>query len=134
MVTLAILAVCLALILGRGPMRSQALETRAAAGALAQTLREARARAIATDQDIAVAIDPGRHVFAPDGGVPVHIDPAMSITMLPPTLTGSGGVKLIRFSEDGSSSGGGVVLGIGARRLAITVEWLTGQVKVANAP
>jgi hypothetical protein len=43
-------------------------------------------------------------------------------------------VRLIRFSPDGSSSGGQVLLGTGRHRIGITVEWLTGQVKVADAP
>lgn len=134
MVALAILAVALGLIIGRGPMRSQALETRAAAGALAQALRAARARAIATNHDVTVAIDPQRHLFAPDGGEKVAMDPAMSIDVLAPAIRGPGNVRLIRFSQDGSSTGGQILLGVGQRRLGITVQWLTGQVSVANAP
>jgi prepilin-type N-terminal cleavage/methylation domain-containing protein len=39
LVVLAILGVALGMLIGRGPMRSRGLETRAAAGALAQSLR-----------------------------------------------------------------------------------------------
>jgi general secretion pathway protein H len=134
LVVLAILGVVLGLVIGRGPMRSRGLESRAAAGSLAQALRAARALAIATDHDVAVAIDPARHVFAIDGGPARKLAADMAITILPPALPGPGPVRLIRFSADGSASGGQVLLGSGRRKLGITVEWLTGKVSVADAP
>jgi len=134
LVVLAILGVAMGLIIGRGPMNSRGLQARAAAGAIAQSLRAARAQAIATDHDVQVAFDPARHVFAPDGGRPVAMAADMPFAILPPALRGPGTVRLIRFSADGSSTGGEIMLGSGHRRIGITVEWLTGQVKVANAP
>ena len=134
LVVLAILGVALGLIIGRGPMRSRGLESRAAAGALAQTLRAARALAIAGDHDVAVAIDPGRHVFAIDGGPSHTLAPDLSVAILPPALHGSGPVRLIRFSADGSATGGKILLGTGRQRLGVSVEWLTGKVSVANEP
>ena len=114
-------------------MRSRGLESRAAAGTLAQALRAARAQAIATDHDVAVAIDPARHVFAMDGGPPHKLAADMAVAILPPALAGPGPVRLIRFSPDGSASGGQVLLGSGRQRLGVTVEWLTGRVSVADA-
>jgi general secretion pathway protein H len=133
LVVLAIMGVVLGLIIGRGPMRSRGLEARAAAGALAQALRAARAQAIAADHDVGVAIDPARHVFAIDGG-PVRLLAAdLAVSVLPPALHGPGPVRLIRFSPDGSATGGEVVLGSGSHRLGVSVEWLTGRVSVADA-
>jgi hypothetical protein len=40
---------------------------------------------------------------------------------------------LIRFSADGSSTGGKVQFGSGRRQLAVAVEWLTGKVSVGDA-
>lgn len=134
LVVIAIMGVIMGLIIGRGPMRSRGLEARAAAGSIAQSLRAARAQAIATDRNVQVAIDPARHAFAPDGGRAVAISPELTLAVGPPILRGPGTVRLIRFSPDGSSSGGQVLLGTGRHRIGITVEWLTGQVKVADAP
>lgn len=134
LVVLAILGVVLGVLIGRGPMRSVGLETRAAAGALAESLRAARAQAILGDRDVTVTIDPVRHVFAADGGVVRQIDKDLPMAVLPPALPGPGATRLIRFSADGSASGGEVLLGSGRRKLAISVEWLTGRVKVADAP
>jgi general secretion pathway protein H len=133
LVVLAILGVVLGIMIGRGPARSRGLETRAAAGALAQSLRAARAQAIAGDQPVTVVIDPVRHVFAADNGPVRHIDPDLDMVILPPALPGPGASRLIRFGPDGSSSGGAVVLGSGNRRLGVSVEWLTGKVSVADA-
>lgn len=139
LVVLAILGVAMGLIIGRGPMRSRGLEARAAAGSLAQSFRAARARAIAIDADVQVVIDPARHVFAADGSKPVVVSRELSMAVEPAApgqavLKGPGSTRIIRFSPDGSSSGGEVLLGLGRRRIGITVEWLTGQVKVADAP
>jgi general secretion pathway protein H len=133
LVVLAIVAVVLGVLIGRGPVRSRGLETRAAAGALAQSLRAARAQAIAGDQTVTVAIDPARHAFAADGTQPRLIDPTLQLTVLPPAIQGPGTTRLIRFAADGSSTGGHVLLGNGKRRLDVSVEWLTGKVSVADA-
>ncbi len=134
LVTLAILGVAMGLIIGRGPMNSRGLQVRAAAGAIAQSLRAARAQAIATDQDVSVAIDPGRHAFAIDRGPVRTVALDIPFDVLPPALRGPGTVRLIRFSPDGSATGGEVRLGAGRHRLGISVEWLTGRVVVADVP
>jgi general secretion pathway protein H len=133
LVVLAIVGVVLGVLIGRGPQRSRGLEARAAAGALAQTLRAARAQAIAADHDVSVALDPARHSFAADGGAVRLIDPGIDISVLPPSLPGPGAIRLIRFSPDGSSTGGQILLGTGRRQLDVSVEWLTGKVSVADA-
>jgi general secretion pathway protein H len=134
LIVIAIVGVALGLVIGRGPLRSRGLETRAAAGAIAQTLRAARAQAIAMDQDVAVAIDPARHVFAMDHGPTSTLSPDMDVAVLPPALRGPGSTRLIRFSADGSATGGQILIGSGKRRLGVSVEWLTGRVTVADAP
>jgi general secretion pathway protein H len=134
MVVLAIMAVVIGVVITRGPSRSRGLETRAAAGAIAQALRTARATAIERSETINVAIDPVRHLLAPDRGAVRAIAPNLAMEVLPPALPGRGTTKLIAFSPSGSASGGAILLGTGTRRVRITVQWLTGQVDVQNAP
>jgi general secretion pathway protein H len=132
LVVLAILGLVLGIMIGRGPMRSTGLQLRAAAGAMAQNLRAARAAAIASNRQVAVAIDPARHVFSVDGRAPVLLAPDLSLDVSD-ALRGPGTVRIIRFAPDGSDSGGHVVLGTGGRQVQISVQWLTGQVSVADA-
>jgi general secretion pathway protein H len=134
LVVLAIMGAVIGIVVTRGPVTSHGLQTRAAAGLLAQTLRQARAQAIERSRIVNVAIDPVHRSFAADGG-PVHAMAAgMEIAVLPPALKGPGDVRVISFAPDGSASGGGIRLGSGTRRVQIDIEWLTGRVQVANAP
>ncbi len=134
LVVVAIMGAVIGIFVSHGPIHSRGLQTRAAAGLLAQTFREARAQAIERSEDVLVAIDPVQRSFAMDQG-PVHrLAAGTDVVVLPPALKAKGDVRVIRFSADGSASGGGVILGSGSRRVRIDVEWLTGRVQVANAP
>ncbi len=133
LIVVAIMGLVIAVVVTHGPMHSQGLQTRAAAGSLAQTLRSARAQAIARSRIVSVVIDPAAHNFAADRGPLRTLAADMAVTSLPGTLPGPHGTSILRFSPDGSASGGGVTLGAGRRALTISVEWLTGRVKVANA-
>jgi general secretion pathway protein H len=133
-VVLAIMGVVIGVVVTRGPVRSRGLDARAAAGSIAQALRSARAQAIERSQTVNVAIDPVKHVLAPDGGAVRALAPDMQVAVLPPAFPGRGSARLISFAPDGSASGGEILLGSGKRRLRISVEWLTGQVKVEDAP
>jgi general secretion pathway protein H len=133
LVVLAIMGAVIGVVVMRGPVTSRGLQTRAAAGLLAQTLREARAQAIERSLIVNVAIDPVHHSFAADGGAVHAMAPGMEVAVVPP-LKGPGDVRVISFSPDGSASGGSVLLGSLPRRVRIDVEWLTGRVQVANAP
>jgi general secretion pathway protein H len=131
-VVLAILGLVLGVFIGRGPMRSQGLQLRAAAGALAQGFRAARAAAIATGEDVTVSIDPARRVFAVGNHAPVLLAPDLAIEA-PEALRGPGTLRLIRFAPDGSDSGGQVIVTTGGKGVKISVQWLTGQVSVTDA-
>jgi general secretion pathway protein H len=134
-VVLAIMGVMIGVVVMRGPTRSRGLEARAAAGAIAQALRGARAQAIERSETVHVTIDPVGHVLVQEGRAPLALSADMQVAVLPPALpAGPGGVRQISFAQDGSASGGEILLGSGKRRLRIDVEWLTGRVKVANDP
>jgi general secretion pathway protein H len=134
LVVVAIMGLLIGVVVFHGPPRSAGLQARAAAGALADTFRTARAAAIERGTIMTVAIDPDRRQFAADGGQVRNFAPGVAVTVLPPALKGPGTARLIRFAPDGSSSGGGVSLGIGARHMQVQVEWLTGKVSVSNVP
>jgi general secretion pathway protein H len=133
LIVLAIMGAVIGIVVTHGPVRSQGLQTRAAAGLLAQSFRMARAQAIERSQIVSVVIDPARHSFAADLGPVRTLAAGTGIALLPGTAHGPGDTGIVRFSADGSSSGGGAVLGTGHRRMQVDVEWLTGRVRVADA-
>jgi general secretion pathway protein H len=133
LIVLAIMGAVLGIVISRGPLRSEALQTRAAAGLLAQTFRIARAQAIERSQYVSVVIDPERHSFAADRGPLKTVARDVPLALEPGTVKGPGDTGVVRFAPDGSASGGGALIGAGRRQLKIDVEWLTGRVRVANA-
>lgn len=133
LVDIVLLAAVAGVVVSRGPARSRGLETRAAAGSLAGALRTARARAMERAETVGVAIDPARHLYAIDGGVPVALAPDLSVEMQNMGPGRPGGARVVRFAPDGSASGGTILLGKGAHRLRVEVEWLSGAVRVADA-
>jgi general secretion pathway protein H len=132
-VVLAVLALMVALVVARGPQRSPTLDLRAAAGEVAQALRAARARAIATDQPVTFRLDLAAHAYVV-GTTPPHALPA-SLGLVMTSVAGetSANAAGISFAPDGSSSGGALDLVLGARRAHVAVDWLTGRVTVAEA-
>lgn len=132
LVVIAIMGLVLGVLAAHGPPHTRGLEARAAAGALAQTFRSARATAIERGVPVDVAIDPARREFAADGGPARQFSRDVAVSLLPPTLPGPGTVRRIRFAPDGSASGGGVALGFGGKTMDVSVEWLTGRVQVSG--
>ena len=132
-VTFAILALALVLIIGyRGPW-SSALGLRGTAAELASGLRLARSQAIAGNRPVAVDLDLARHRYRVGDGLPQALPAALSIELL--TVAGENRGRTegnIRFNPDGSSTGGRISLAEGRRRVAVGVDWLTGRVTVAD--
>ena len=133
LVVLAVLGLALGLVALYAPGRSRPLDLPAAAEDLARTLRLGRARAIAGNRTVQVAIDTANHAFALDGAV--HALPeAFGIVVTARNSDVRGAVAAIGFSPDGSSSGGRVELSDSRRRMRVEVDWLTGRVTVTDAP
>ena len=131
---LAILGFVLSLVAMRGPGKPVVLELRAVAGQMADTLRLARARAIATNRAIDVVFDGEGHRVLPDWGAVQVLPPAIGMVLL-----GVGGPieaarLVVRFTPDGGTTGGGVELVAGRRRVRVGVSWLSGHVVVADGP
>jgi general secretion pathway protein H len=116
----------------RGPQRSPTLDLRAAASEVAQALRGARTQAIATDRPVSVRIDVVAHSYAVGDAAPRALPAALAMKLASVAGTAAAGSGAIRFSPDGSSSGGVVDLALGARRAHVGVNWLTGRVTVAE--
>lgn len=132
-VVLAVLALGLGLLAARGPPRSAALEIRAAAGELAQSLRLARARAIALNQPMGLTLDPARRSWRVDGAPERALPPGFALSIRAAgTETAGGRLGAIRFAPDGSSTGGWIEVSDGRRRVQVGVDWLSGRVSLAE--
>ncbi len=132
LIVVAVLGLVLGMIVLRGPVRSQGLDTRAAAREVAGTLRAARARAITTDRPVLFLLDPAHHAFQVEGSPPRTLPTGLNAALLSRAQLGQRPLSAISFAPDGSSSGGAVVLADGHHRLAVSVDWLTGRVSIAS--
>jgi general secretion pathway protein H len=110
----------------RRPPDSLRLE--AATRTLASALRLSRAQAIARNADVAVTIDTDRRMFESSAVRATALDPDISLKMIFAATERRGrAAGAIRFFPDGSSTGGDIVLILGARQARISVNWLTGE-------
>lgn len=132
-VVMAILGLALMLIVGYRPPWSGGLGVRGAAGELASALRLARSEAIARDGPVSVAVDVASHRYRVGEGPVRTLPPSLRVEFL--TLaseqhaTNSGE---LRFNPDGSSTGGRITIGDGARTLVVGVDWLNGRVSIGD--
>jgi general secretion pathway protein H len=114
-VVIVIIGLVVGLVLVRQPWHSDGLNTEATVRTLTSALRVARSRAIAQDREVAVVARGGG--FAVDGGAPSLLPPGEALSPAE-----------VIFMPDGGSSGATIVLAAGSRRIAISVNWLTGRV------
>lgn len=107
-VALAIVALAWLLVAPALPDGLFRSELERSARALAAELREARARAVAEQREVAVSLDrPGLAATAAEPG-------------------------LVRFFPEGGATGAVIVLKSGDRAFRIDVDWLTGRVSLAG--
>jgi len=132
---LVILRLVAGLVLARGAPRSAALEMRAATAAVAQTMRIARSRAIASNRPVVVALDPGAATLQVSGLAPRRMPAGIAMAVIATAVIATADAPaVIAFLPDGSSTGGRVELAGNGRRSAVGVDWLTGRVSVADVP
>ncbi|HEY0202915.1 MAG TPA: GspH/FimT family pseudopilin [Acetobacteraceae bacterium] len=131
-VVLVILGLGMALLTTRGRLRSTALDLRAATGEITQALRLARARAIVTDRQVVVALDPAGNAFRVGSG-PAQTLPRGIVLEATAVQGPAIGIAAFRFAPDGSASGGRITLTAGGRSAMVGVDWLTGRVSVGEA-
>ena len=130
----AVLGLAVVLVTARGPARPRGIDLNASAAELAETLRLARARAIAGNRITQVLVDADAHSVQTADGVVRRVPADLRIALY--YLTGPADVPrlAIRFAPDGSSNGGAVQLSAGARHLRVSAAWLSGRVSVSDVP
>jgi len=139
----ALMASALALLGGAVAGALPGQQLREASGRLAAELRATRARALATGEHQAFALDPAtrRWSSGPVDGEPRRRGELPATLTLAATVAREAqpgpDVAAILFFADGSSTGGRIVLRREAAAWRIDVAWLTGAVRVergAGAP
>ncbi len=132
MVVMAILALMLVLVSPTFSTGVTGVSLKAAARTLAGSLRHARSRAIALNEEVALAIDVETRryaiVGANTGGKLPGEGEIRLFTAQSELIDATSGT--IRFFPDGGSTGGGVTFIDGERRYRVLVGWLTGQTSI----
>ncbi len=132
---LLVVLVIVGLIVGAMPRLmggGEAAKTRAAAREVANTLRQARSRAILENRDVVVRIDTAERRFASGAEAPWRALPE-ALTLQVETAASEqidDDIAGLRFFADGSSSGGRITLAGEARSYHVMLHWLTGTVEI----
>ena len=135
LVVVTIVGLSIGLVVTRGPMRSQALEMRAAVNDVAQGLRLARSKAIMTNTPARLTMDLMQSSFRIDDGASTALPHSLTVAMTAVSEETMGQrLAAIRFNGDGSASGGRIDLTDGPRRAQVGVDWMTGRISVMQAP
>ncbi|UEM24404.1 GspH/FimT family pseudopilin (plasmid) [Skermanella mucosa] len=133
LVVLAIMALVAALALPDLGRLAPSLRQRAAAGELAAALRDARGQAIRSNDETVLTLDIGSGTYAlsyrPDTRQLGAFDFFMRTAI---QETEGDRVGSIRFFPDGSSTGGRISLSSGRSSHTVTVDWLTGHVRIVE--
>jgi len=134
-IVLVILGLVVAIAASRGPVRSHRLEVRGIVSAVSEALRGARARAIAANRPVLVAVNGEHRWIAVEGGPTIALPAGMDLEAAAGAV-GRPEKQLVglRFAPDGSSTGARILFADGDRRVLIGVDWLTGRVSTANVP
>ncbi len=135
LVVLAIIGVMLLFIPGFVLRSQPGLDVEAAARGIADALREARSEAVLRNRDQLFALDVEERLFRTGAGRrPVRLDRSIEVTFQTARAELIGeSIGQIRFFPDGSSTGGRIGLARSGREATVTVDWLTGAVRVDHA-
>lgn len=132
--TLAILALALAVAVPAFDRLAPGFALRATVRDTAATLREARSLAIARNREVAVVVDVDARtvgIEASDRMAAVDERLGLSLYSAAEELIDRGAGR-IRFYPDGTSTGGRVSFSLGDRRNEVTVSWITGMVAIRD--
>jgi general secretion pathway protein H len=136
LVALGLMALLLVIAIPSMTGGSVTLRLESAAREIADDLRQAHAAAIAGNRTIAFRLDVASGTFSHDGakqhgGADAGIHLALFTTEQQRI---NGHLGTIQFFADGGSTGGGIELSAGSRRVMVLVDWLTGHVSLAPEP
>jgi general secretion pathway protein H len=127
-IVLVVLSLVAGLVIARGPSRSPTVEVRSAATQVLQGMRAARAQALAAGQTQAFTVDATQHAYRIGRGTPQPLPKRVGLDM---EVAGKP-ARAIDFLPDGSSTGGTVLLTGTTRRMTVSVDWLSGRIRVAE--
>ncbi len=107
---------------------------KAAAREVAAGLRYARSEAVTRNREVVFTIDLDEASYTVGANSrtmswPDEIDVTL-LTARSEQIDETSGT--IRFFPDGSSTGGGITLALGARKYRVLVDWLNGQVSIVD--
>jgi general secretion pathway protein H len=132
LLVLVIVATGYALVVRFGGAGVSGAQLKSAARTVAAGLRDARGRAIATQQSVTLDLDLDRRTIQVKGSDRERSLPERLEVRLDTSQAEVAGARrgAIRFYPDGSSTGGRVTLASGERKLLVDVDWLTGRVTI----
>lgn len=136
LLVLGILALAVALVVPSFNRARAGLMVRTAAYELAANLRDVRTAAQAGNVERVLTLDLGRRQYWAEGVVaPRQLAAALAAELAVPESERLGeGAGRIRFLPDGGSSGARIVLGDGKTTATVSVDWLSGDVRVQARP
>jgi general secretion pathway protein H len=127
------MSMALAVALPFAPKSGTSLEVDTTAREIAASMRGARAAAIASNRPVEFRVDVAKGVFGYDrASRPRKADGIELALFTTEERRASATGGSIRFFPDGSSTGGGVAVSYGKRRLVVMVDWLSGGVSVVR--
>jgi general secretion pathway protein H len=110
------------------------VELKGATRQISAGLRKARSRAVTIKQESTLTLDVEQRKFSISGDEKIYDIPSgLDLNLITARSEQLGpDVGAIRFYPDGSSTGGSITLASGELEYIVDVNWLTGQVNVAN--
>lgn len=146
LVVLVLATLMLSLVVPRFAAVVPGVELKSTTQKTASLLRYARSRAMAESRLIAVDLDPDAHALRMSHrDEPIDLPDSIALTLndegalalgseivVPATDGDPASASSIRFYPDGSSSGGRLQLAGSSGRYEISVDWLTGQVRIED--
>ncbi len=112
-----------------------ASDPRLVAGEMAETFRRVRGAAIADNAEHLIAFDPRSGRYSVAGGAPRSLPPDLEVTVEGAVSEDvEPGIRRVRFFADGTSTGGEVVIADDRKAYRVAVDWLTGRVRIDEAP
>jgi len=135
LVALAIAALLLGLAMPGFSRGLSNVQLRTATRELASALRTAAVQAVVRGEPTALILDfEARRYRVGENGQPHELPSDLELSLVPPSGERPGSNQgPIRFYPDGSSTGGEIELRNQRLAYRVSVEWITGRVKIAEA-
>ncbi len=132
LVVLAIVGGLMSVVIALVKPRGEVLALRQVSMDIASGLRAARSDAVWKNDETVFSFDAENRLFQGTAGTKIIALPTdMAVTLETARTTGDANTdSRFRFFGDGSSTGGKIVLRGAEKEIRITVEWLTGAVRI----